>query len=168
MTIYAGGHILLNDAPGTGKTTLALAFSKALGLDYKRIQFTTDTLPSDIVGFTMLNNETQKFEFRPGAVFSNLLLADEINRTSPKTQAALLEAMEEHNVTVDGVTYDFVIFGIIHVNSITGCCNSIVINTDTLHIVICSWNDTTVMHLAFLVICFFHIIQCQQFLSHNG
>lgn len=106
MTIYAGGHILLNDAPGTGKTTLALAFSKALGLDYKRIQFTTDTLPSDIVGFTMLNNETQKFEFRSGAVFSNLLLADEINRTSPKTQAALLEAMEEHNVTVDGVTYD--------------------------------------------------------------
>ena len=106
MTIYAGGHILLNDTPGTGKTTLALAFSKALGLDYKRIQFTTDTLPSDIVGFTMLNNETQKFEFRPGAVFSNLLLADEINRTSPKTQAALLEAMEEHNVTVDGVTYD--------------------------------------------------------------
>ena len=105
MTIYAGGHILLNDTPGTGKTTLALAFSKALGLDYKRIQFTTDTLPSDIVGFTMLNNETQKFEFRPGAVFSNLLLADEINRTSPKTQAALLEAMEEHNVTVDGVTY---------------------------------------------------------------
>ena len=101
MTIYAGGHILLNDTPGTGKTTLALAFSKALGLDYKRIQFTTDTLPSDIVGFTMLNNETQKFEFRPGAVFSNLLLADEINRTSPKTQAALLEAMEEHNVTVD-------------------------------------------------------------------
>lgn len=90
MTIYAGGHILLNDAPGTGKTTLALAFSKALGLDYKRIQFTTDTLPSDIVGFTMLNNETQKFEFRPGAVFSNLLLADEINRTSPKTQAALI------------------------------------------------------------------------------
>lgn len=75
-------------------------------MDYKRIQFTTDTLPSDIVGFTMLNNETQKFEFRPGAVFSNLLLADEINRTSPKTQAALLEAMEEHNVTVDGVTYD--------------------------------------------------------------
>ena len=106
MTIYAGGHILLNDTPGTGKTTLALAFSKAVGLDYKRIQFTTDTLPSDIVGFTMLNNETQKFEFRPGAVFSNLLLADEINRTSPKTQAALLEAMEEHNVTVDGVTYD--------------------------------------------------------------
>lgn len=106
MAIYAGGHILLEDSPGTGKTTLALSFSKALGLDYKRIQFTTDTLPSDIVGFTMLNNETQKFEFRPGAVFSNLLLADEINRTSPKTQAALLEAMEEHNVTVDGVTYD--------------------------------------------------------------
>ena len=105
MTIYAGGHILLNDTPGTGKTTLALAFSKALGLDYKRIQFTTDTLPSDIVGFTMLNNETQKFEFRPGAVFSNLLLADEINRAPAKVQSALLEAMQERQVTIGEQTF---------------------------------------------------------------
>ena len=105
MTIYAGGHILLNDAPGTGKTTLALAFSKALGLDYKRIQFTTDTLPSDIVGFTMLNNETQKFEFRSGAVFSNLLLADEINRAPAKVQSALLEAMQERQVTIGKETF---------------------------------------------------------------
>ena len=86
MTIYAGGHILLNDAPGTGKTTLALAFSKALGLDYKRIQFTTDTLPSDITGFTMFNRQTNEFEYREGAANCQLLLADEINRTSPKTQ----------------------------------------------------------------------------------
>lgn len=105
MAIYAGGHVLLEDSPGTGKTTLALAFSKALGLDYKRIQFTTDTLPSDITGFSLLNNEKREFEFREGAVFTNLLLGDEINRTSPKTQAALLEAMEEHKVTVDGKTY---------------------------------------------------------------
>lgn len=105
MAIYAGGHILLEDSPGTGKTTLALSFSKALGLDYKRIQFTTDTLPSDITGFSLLNNEKREFEFRPGAVFTNLLLGDEINRTSPKTQAALLEAMEEHKVTVDGKTH---------------------------------------------------------------
>ena len=105
MAIYAGGHVLLEDSPGTGKTTLALAFSKALGLDYKRIQFTTDTLPSDITGFSLLNNEKREFEFREGAVFTNLLLGDEINRTSPKTQAALLEAMEEHKVTVDGKTH---------------------------------------------------------------
>ena len=104
MTIYAGGHILLNDAPGTGKTTLALAFSKALGLDYKRIQFTTDTLPSDITGFTMFNRQTNEFEYREGAANCQLLLADEINRTSPKTQAALLEVMEEGSVSVDGVT----------------------------------------------------------------
>ena len=105
MAIYAGGHILLEDSPGTGKTTLALSFSKALGLDYKRIQFTTDTLPSDITGFSLLNNEKREFEFKPGAVFTNLLLGDEINRTSLKTQAALLESMEEHKVTVDGKTY---------------------------------------------------------------
>ena len=106
MTIYAGGHILLNDAPGTGKTTLALAFSKALGLDYKRIQFTTDTLPSDITGFTMFNRQTNEFEYREGAANCQLLLADEINRTSSKTQAALLEVMEEGNATVDGKTYE--------------------------------------------------------------
>ena len=105
MTIYAGGHILLEDRPGVGKTTLAVAFSRALGLDHKRIQFTTDTLPSDITGFTIFNRETNKFEYRDGAANCQLLLADEINRTSPKTQAALLEVMEEHTITVDGVTH---------------------------------------------------------------
>lgn len=105
MTIYAGGHILLEDFPGVGKTTLALAFSRAIGLDYKRIQFTTDTLPSDITGFTMFNRQANEFVYHEGAANCNLLLADEINRTSPKTQAALLEAMEENNVTVDGVTH---------------------------------------------------------------
>ena len=103
--IYAGGHVLLEDCPGVGKTTLALAFSRALALDFKRIQFTTDTLPSDITGFTMYNRQTDKFEYREGAVQCNLLLADEINRTSPKTQSALLEAMEERSVTVAGETH---------------------------------------------------------------
>lgn len=106
MTIYAGGHILLEDCPGVGKTTLALAFSKALGLDFKRIQFTTDTTPSDITGFSMLNRATNGFEYHPGAVMCNLLLADEINRTSPKTQSALLESMEENSVTVDGISHN--------------------------------------------------------------
>ena len=105
MTIYSGGHVLLEDCPGVGKTTLALAFAKVLGLDSKRIQFTPDTLPSDITGFTMFNRETNKFEYRDGAANCQLLLADEINRTSPKTQSALLEVMEEHTVTVDGETH---------------------------------------------------------------
>ena len=105
MTIYAGGHVLLEDCPGVGKTTLALAFSRALGVSCKRVQFTTDTLPSDITGFTMFNRETDHFEYREGAANCHLLLADEINRTSPKTQSALLEVMEEHTVTVDGVTH---------------------------------------------------------------
>ena len=105
MTIYAGGHVLLEDCPGVGKTTLALAFSKALGLSSKRIQFTPDTLPSDITGFTIYNRETNRFEYRDGAANCQLLLADEINRTSPKTQSALLEVMEEHTITVDGVTH---------------------------------------------------------------
>ena len=105
MTIYAGGHVLLEDCPGVGKTTLALAFSKALGLSGKRIQFTPDTLPSDITGFTMLNRQTNQFEYRDGAANCQLMLADEINRTSPKTQSALLEVMEEHTITVDGVTH---------------------------------------------------------------
>ena len=105
MTVYAGGHILLEDCPGVGKTTLAVSFSKVLGLDYKRIQFTPDTLPSDITGFTMLNRQTNKFEYQEGAANCQLLLADEINRTSPKTQSALLEVMEEHTITVDGVTH---------------------------------------------------------------
>ena len=105
MTIYAGGHILLEDCPGVGKTTLAVAFSKVLGLSHKRIQFTTDTLPSDITGFNMFNRETNQFEYRDGAANCQLLLADEINRTSPKTQSALLEVLEEHTISVDGVTH---------------------------------------------------------------
>lgn len=105
MTMISGGHVLLDDVPGTGKTTAALAFSKALGLDYARIQFTPDVLPSDIVGFSIYNKETGGFEFKPGVVMTNLLLADEINRTSSKTQSALLEVMEERQVTVDGKTY---------------------------------------------------------------
>lgn len=105
MTIYAGGHVLLEDAPGVGKTTLALAFSKVLGLSNKRIQFTTDTLPSDITGFTMFNRQTNEFEYREGAANCQLLLADEINRTSPKTQSALLEVMEENTISIDGETH---------------------------------------------------------------
>lgn len=105
MTIYAGGHILLEDCPGVGKTTLAVSFSKALGLNNKRIQFTTDTLPSDITGFTMFHRDKNEFEYVEGAAMCQLLLADEINRTSPKTQAALLEVMEEHSVTIDGTTH---------------------------------------------------------------
>lgn len=105
MTIYAGGHVLLEDAPGVGKTTLALGFSKALDLSYKRIQFTPDTMPSDITGFSVYNRNTDKLEYKPGAADCNLLLGDEINRTSPKTQAALLELMEEGSVTVDGITH---------------------------------------------------------------
>ncbi len=105
MAIYTGGHILLEDVPGTGKTTLALALSKCLDLDYKRVQFTPDTMPSDITGFTMLNRKTGEFEFNWGAVNCNLLLGDEINRTSAKTQSALLEVMEELAVTVDGFSH---------------------------------------------------------------
>lgn len=103
--IFAGGHILLDDIPGVGKTTLALSIARSMSLDYKRVQFTPDVLPSDIVGFSMYNNATKKFEYKPGAVFCNLFLADEINRTSPKTQSALLEVMEEGNVTVDSITH---------------------------------------------------------------
>ena len=102
--ILAGGHILIEDIPGTGKTTMALAFSRAMGLEVKRVQFTPDVLPSDLTGFTVYQRETGQFVYQPGAVMCNLLLADEINRTSPKTQSALLEAMEEQQVTVDGVT----------------------------------------------------------------
>lgn len=105
MTMIARGHVLLDDVPGTGKTTTAIAFSKALGLDYARIQFTPDVLPSDIVGFSMYDKNKGDFVFKPGAVMTNLLLADEINRTSSKTQSALLEVMEERQATVDGKTY---------------------------------------------------------------
>lgn len=102
--ILAGGHVLLEDVPGVGKTTLALAFSRAMSLDYKRLQFTPDVLPSDIIGFSMYNKKINDFEYKEGAAVANLFLADEINRTSPKTQAALLEVMEEGKVTVDSVT----------------------------------------------------------------
>ena len=103
--ILAKGHILLEDIPGVGKTTLAVALSRSLGISYKRMQFTPDVLPSDILGFSMYDREQNDFTFRPGAVFTNLFLADEINRTSPKTQAALLEVMEERRVTVESTTY---------------------------------------------------------------
>lgn len=102
--MLAGGHILLEDIPGVGKTTLAVALSRAVSLSYKRMQFTPDVLPSDILGFSLYDNKTGEFTYRPGCIFTNLFLADEINRTSPKTQSALLEVMEEHKVTVDGVT----------------------------------------------------------------
>ena len=102
--ILAGGHILVEDMPGTGKTTMALAFSTAMGLKEKRGQFTPDVLPSDLTGFTIYKKELEKFVYQPGAAMCNFLLADEINRTSPKTQSALLEVMEEGQVTVDGVT----------------------------------------------------------------
>ncbi|MBR3534764.1 MAG: MoxR family ATPase [Oscillospiraceae bacterium] len=106
LAVLSRGHILLEDIPGVGKTTLALAFSKALSLDYNRVQFTPDVLPTDITGFTVYNKHTGSFEFKPGASMTNLLLADEINRTSSKTQSALLEIMEEGKVTVDGVTHE--------------------------------------------------------------
>lgn len=106
MTILSKGHLLIEDIPGVGKTTMALAFSKVMALDYKRVQFTPDTMPSDITGFSIFNKTTGQFEFREGAAMCHLFLADEINRTSSKTQSALLELMEEHKVTVDGVTHD--------------------------------------------------------------
>lgn len=103
--ILAKGHVLLEDVPGVGKTTLALGLSKSMQLDYRRMQFTPDVLPSDITGFSMFNNKTSEFEYKEGIAMTNLLLADEINRTSPKAQAALLEVMEENSVTVDGITH---------------------------------------------------------------
>lgn len=103
--ILAGGHILMEDVPGVGKTTLALAFSKTMGLNFGRVQFTPDVLPSDITGFSMYDKNTDTMKYQPGAIFHNLFLADELNRASSRTQSALLEAMEEANVTVDGNTY---------------------------------------------------------------
>ena len=106
MSILASGHVLLDDVPGVGKTSLAVALGRTLGLEYNRIQCTPDVLPSDIVGFSVFNRDKNAFTYMPGVINkTNLLLADEINRTSSRTQAALLEAMEEHQVTVDGNTY---------------------------------------------------------------
>ncbi len=103
--ILAGGHVLLEDVPGVGKTTLAHGLAAVLGLDYRRVQFTNDMLPSDLIGVNVYRPNEGKFEFHPGPVFHSFLLADEINRASPKLQSALLEAMEEHQVSVDGQTY---------------------------------------------------------------
>ena len=106
MSILANGHILIDDVPGVGKTSLAVALGKVLGVEYNRIQFTPDVLPSDIVGFSVYNKDTDKFKYMSGILNNtNLLLADEINRTSSRTQAALLEAMEEKQVTVDGISH---------------------------------------------------------------
>ena len=106
MAILAQGHVLMEDVPGVGKTTTALTFAKVLGLDTRRVQFTSDTVPSDVIGYSVYDKNADSFVYKPGAIMTNLLLADEINRTSSKTQSALLEAMEERRVTVDGQTYD--------------------------------------------------------------
>lgn len=103
--LLSGGHVLIEDVPGTGKTTLAMTLAKATSLSCRRVQFTPDVMASDITGFTMYNKESERFEYRSGLVMSNIFIADEINRTSPKTQSALLEAMEERKVTVDGVAH---------------------------------------------------------------
>lgn len=105
MTLLAGGHVLLEDIPGVGKTTLATAFSRVLELSTNRVQFTPDVMPTDVTGFTMLRQDTHAMEYTPGAVMCNLFLADEINRASSRSQSALLEAMEENAVTVDGTTH---------------------------------------------------------------
>ena len=105
IALLCRGHVLIEDVPGVGKTTLAAALARSLDCSFRRIQFTPDLMPSDVTGYTLVNVRTGDEEFREGAVMSQVVLADEINRTSPKTQSALLEAMEEHQVTVDGVTH---------------------------------------------------------------
>ena len=105
ISLLCSGHILLEDVPGTGKTMLLRAFAKTVGGSFKRVQFTPDLLPSDLTGINFYNQATGEFQFRPGPVFANLVLADEINRATPRTQSSLLEAMAEHQVTVDGNTY---------------------------------------------------------------
>jgi len=105
ICLFSKGHLLIEDLPGLGKTTLAIGIAKTLGLDYGRVQATSDLLPSDIIGVSIYNKNTNEFEFKPGPIFNNIILVDEINRATPKTQSALLEAMEEKQVTVDGKTY---------------------------------------------------------------
>ena len=105
VALVCRGHILVEDVPGTGKTVLAKAIARSLGCSFRRIQFTPDLLPSDVTGVSIFNQRTSTFEFRPGPIMTQIVLADEINRATPKTQSALLEAMEEHQVTVDGTTY---------------------------------------------------------------
>jgi MoxR-like ATPase len=103
--LLSQGHVLIEDVPGVGKTVLARSLSKSLGCSFNRLQFTPDMLPSDVTGVSIYNQNSKKFEFRPGPIFAQIVLVDEINRATPKTQAALLEAMEEHQVTVDGITH---------------------------------------------------------------
>src|SRR5437868_11471860 len=105
VALLAGGHLLVEDVPGVGKTTLAQALARALDCIFQRIQFTSDLLPSDVTGLSVFNERTGAFEFRAGPIFANVVLADEINRTTPKPQSALLEAMGEHHATLDGATY---------------------------------------------------------------
>ncbi len=104
VSLFAGGHVLLDDVPGTGKTVLAKSLAKSIRCDFKRIQFTADLLPSDITGLSVYNQKSGEFDFQPGPAFTNILLADEINRTTPRTQSALLECMEEKQITIDGET----------------------------------------------------------------
>lgn len=105
IALMCSGHILIEGVPGLGKTTLALSLAKSIDLSFKRIQFNPDTLPSDVTGFYMLNQKTSEFEYKEGGLFANFILADEINRTTPKAQSSLLEAMEENQITVDGITH---------------------------------------------------------------
>src|ERR1700753_2560450 len=104
--LLAGGNLLIEDVPGVGKTTLALSLAKATGCSFQRIQFTSDLLPADILGVSILNPKTQAFEFKQGPIFHQIILADELNRSTPRTQSALLEAMNEHQITVDNQTHD--------------------------------------------------------------
>src|SRR5204862_6040052 len=105
IALASEGHILIEDVPGVGKTMLAKSLARSIGCTFRRIQFTPDLLPSDVTGVSIYNQKTEEFEFRPGPIVAQVVLADEINRATPKTQASLLESMEEHQITVDGVTY---------------------------------------------------------------